>query len=54
MSLYYDSSLLAHEHKPTVDDKFRHLENERQWLLVESGRKKLALLRLEHHQNSLD
>ena len=45
MSLYYDESLLAHEHHPAVPDHYKYLQNERQWLLIKSSNSKIAFLR---------
>ena len=45
MSIYYDETLQAHEHIPTVPDNFSYLRNERQWLPVQSNPNKIAFLR---------
>ena len=47
MSLYYDATRSAHEHRPSVPDKYKYLENERQWLLVKTSSSRIAFLRFQ-------
>ena len=45
MSIYYLDTLPAHEHQPAVPAEFGYLNNERQWLLIQTTKTKLAFLR---------
>ena len=45
MSLYYQDTLHAHQHQPEVPPEYEYLKNERQWLLLHAGSKKIAFLR---------
>ena len=44
--MLYRSTLNAHKYKPVVTDDYAHLNNERQWLLVNSGAKRCAFLHI--------
>ena len=44
LTIYYRESLSCHQHHPTVPSDYLYLSNERQWLMVSSGTRKLAIL----------
>ena len=44
--MLYRSTLNAHKYKPVVTDDYAYLNNERQWLLVNSGAKRCAFLHI--------
>ena len=44
MTIYYKETLSCHQHLPAIDPDLAYLSNERQWLLVSSGRRKVAIL----------
>ena len=46
LALYYKESLRAHTHRPPVSPDHAFVDNERQWLLIEAGRTKIAFLHL--------
>ena len=46
MTIYYDESLQAHEHVPSIPATYKYLEKERQWLLISTSDKNVAFLRL--------
>ena len=45
MTIYYDESLQAHEHVPSIPATYKYLEKERQWLLISTSDKNVAFLR---------
>ena len=45
MSVYYLDHLQVHEHHPNTPAQYKYLDNERQWLLVQSAGQKIAFLR---------
>ena len=44
LTLYYREDLRAHCHLPNVAPEHQYVSNERQWLLLEGGRRRVALL----------
>ena len=44
MAIYYKESLNVHEYHPSVPPEFSYLSSERQWLLIEEGRTRVAVL----------
>ena len=44
LSIYYKKSLQVHNYTPVVPTECSHLSNERQWLLLQLGSQKVAIL----------
>ena len=44
MCILYKEALTPHHWGPKVEDRFKYVENERQWLLVDNGSERFAML----------
>ena len=49
MTIFYKDDLQAHEHHPATLQCYKYLDNERQWLLVQTSGTKIAFLRYKNH-----
>ena len=44
LCIYYKDSLSPHPWLPKVQEDLKYVENERQWLLIDNGKERVALL----------
>ena len=44
LCIFYRDGLSPHQWSPQVPENLKYIENERQWLLIDSGNRKCALL----------
>ena len=44
LCIYTREQINAHHWTPSINGNFKHVENERQWILFDNGRKRLAFL----------